>query len=131
MACTSNLSFVDSQGSTFTYNSIEYGATNVNLEVEGVDTSDQTVDISTLSLTSGCCRQQVPAPLLDCGDTTSDGTLTVQFISTGDTPPTDGDYLLTFAKFSISQQARCTGYSLTAAVGEYVQGSATFDLISP
>ena len=50
MACTSNLSFVDSQGSTFTYNSIEYGATNVNLEVEGVDTSDQTVDISTLSL---------------------------------------------------------------------------------
>ena len=51
--------FVDSQGSTFTFNDIAYGATSVNLQIDGYDSGDQTVDLSTLSLPSGCCRPKV------------------------------------------------------------------------
>jgi len=130
MACVSNLTFTDSQGSTFHYNGVEYGATSVSLQVEGLDDTDQTIDGSTLSLDFGCCRQKLAPPLIDCGDTTSDGTLTVNFLWTSQLPPTDGEYLLAFPKFNINQQARCTGYQLDAAVGEYVTGSATFDLVA-
>jgi len=130
MDCVSNLTFTDSQGSTFHYNGVEYGATSVSLQVEGLDDTDQTIDGSTLALDFGCCRQMLPPPLIDCGDTTTDGTLTVNFLWTSQLPPTDGEYTLQFPKFNIDQQARCTGYQLDAAVGEYVTGSATFDLVA-
>lgn len=127
--------FVDSQGSTFTFNSIAYGATSVNLQIDGYDSGDQTVDLSTLSLPSGCCRPKVDPPLYDCGDTTSDGTLTLNWYCVGDAngtvtelPPTDTDADLVFPKFGIDQEARCTSLSLDASVGEFVTGSATFEL---
>ena len=130
MACVSNLTFTDSQGSTFHYNGVEYGVTSVSLQVEGLDDTDQTIDGSTLSLAFGCCRQMLPPPLIDCGDTTTDGTLTVNFLWTNQLPPTDGEYPLQFPKFNLNQNAICTGYQLDAAVGEYVTGSATFDLVA-
>ena len=129
MSCNQTFSFQDSQGSPFFYNSVEYGATNVQLAVEGYDAGDQSVDVTTLSIDSGCCRVKVDPPLFDCGDTNSDGTVTVQFISDGNVPPTDGEYQLEFPKFGLDQKARCTGYTLDAAVGEFVTGSATFDLV--
>jgi len=128
MACVSSLTFLDSQGSPFTYNGQEYGATSVSLSVEGQDSTDQSVDVSTLSLDFGCCRQKAPPPLIECGDTTSDGVLTVNFISDGTLPPLDGPYTLTFPKFNLNQKATCTGYTLDAQVGEYVTGSATSNL---
>ena len=128
-------SFVDSQGSTFTFNNITYGATSVNLQVDGYDSGDQTVDLSTLSLPSGCCRPKVDPPLFDCGDTTSDGTLTLNWYCVGDAngtvteiPTTDEEATLVFPKFDIDQEARCTSLSLDASVGEFVTGSATFEL---
>ncbi len=134
--------FVDSQGSTFTFNNITYGATSVNLQVDGYDSGDQTVDLSTLSLPSGCCRPKVDPPLFDCGDTTSDGTLTLNWYCVGKTvgvgddaveqvdeiPTTDTEATLVFPKFGIDQTARCTSLSLDASVGEFVTGSATFEL---
>ncbi len=127
--------FVDSQGSTFTFNSITYGATSVNLQIDGYDSGDQTVDLSTLSLPSGCCRPKVDPPLFDCGDTTSDGTLTLNWYCVGDEngtvteiPTTDTEATLVFPKFGIDQTARCTSLSLDASVGEFVTGSATFEL---
>jgi len=127
--------FVDSQGSTFTFNNITYGATSVNLQVDGYDAGDQTVDLSTLSLPSGCCRPKVDPPLYDCGDTTSDGTLTLNWYCVGDAngtvteiPTTDSEAILIFPKFGIDQLARCTSLSLDASVGEFVTGSATFEL---
>ena len=134
--------FVDSQGSTFTFNDIEYGATSVNLQIDGYDAGDQTVDLSTLSLPSGCCRPKVDPPLYDCGDTTSDGTLTLNWYCVGKTvgsgqdaveqvdeiPTTDTEATLIFPKFGINQTARCTSLSLDASVGEFVTGSATFEL---
>ena len=127
--------FVDSQGSTFTFNDITYGATSVNLQVDGYDAGDQTVDLSTLSLPSGCCRPKVDPPLFDCGDTTSDGTLTLNWYCVGDengtvieVPTTDTEATLKFPKFDINQTARCTSLSLDASVGEFVTGSATFEL---
>ena len=134
--------FVDSQGSTFTFNSITYGATSVNLQIDGYDAGDQTVDLSTLSLQSGCCRPKVDPPLYDCGDTTSDGTLTLNWYCVGKTvgsgqdaveqvdeiPTTDTEATLIFPKFGINQTARCTSLSLDASVGEFVTGSATFEL---
>ena len=135
-------SFVDSQGSTFSLLGAEdgavevfYGATSVNLQIDGYDSGDQTVDLSTLSLPSGCCRPKVDPPLYDCGDTTSDGTLTLNWYCVGDAngtvtelPPTDTDADLVFPKFGIDQEARCTSLSLDASVGEFVTGSATFEL---
>ena len=127
--------FVDSQGSTFTFNNITYGATSVNLQVDGYDAGDQTVDLSTLSLPSGCCRPKVDPPLYDCGDTTSDGTLTLNWYCVGDAngtvtevPTTETEANLEFPKFGIDQTARCTSLSLDASVGEFVTGSATFEL---
>ena len=134
--------FVDSQGSTFTFNSIKYGATSVNLQIDGYDSGDQTVDLSTLSLPSGCCRPKIDPPLFDCGDTTSDGTLTLNWYCVGKTvgtgadaveqvdeiPQTDSEATLVFPKFGINQEARCTSLSLDASVGEFVTGSATFEL---
>jgi hypothetical protein len=127
--------FVDSQGSTFTFNSTAYGATSVNLQIDGYDAGDQTVDLSTLSLPSGCCRPKVDPPLYDCGDTTSDGTLTLNWYCVGDVngtvtelPTTDTEATLVFPKFGINQEARCTSLSLDASVGEFVTGSATFEL---
>ena len=138
--------FVDSQGSTFSLLGAEdgavevfYGATSVNLQIDGYDSGDQTVDLSTLSLPSGCCRPKVDPPLYDCGDTTSDGSLTLNWYCVAKTvegveqvaeiPQTDVDYkLLNFPKFGISQAARCTSLSLDASVGEFVTGSATFEL---
>ena len=127
-------SFVDSQGSTFTFNNITYGATSVNLQVDGYDAGDQTVDLSTLSLPSGCCRPKVDPPLYDCGDTTSDGTLTLNWYCEGangtvtNVPTTETEATLQFPKFGIDQLARCTSLSLDASVGEFVTGSATFEL---
>ena len=128
-------SFVDSQGSTFTFNNINYGATSVNLQIDGYDAGDQTVDLSTLSLPSGCCRPKIAPPLYDCGDTTSDGTLTLNWYCVGDAngtvteiPTTDAEATLVFPKFDIDQEARCTSLSLDASVGEFVTGSATFEL---
>ena len=126
--------FVDSQGSTFTFNNITYGATSVNLQVDGYDAGDQTVDLSTLSLPSGCCRPKVDPPLYDCGDTTSDGTLTLNWYCEGangtvkNVPTTEIAANLEFPKFDINQTARCTSLSLDASVGEFVTGSATFEL---
>ena len=127
--------FVDSQGSTFTFNNITYGATSVNLQIDGYDAGDQTVDLSTLSLPSGCCRQKSEPPLYDCGYTTSDGTLTLNWYCVGDAngtvteiPTTDAEATLVFPKFDIDQEARCTSLSLDASVGEFVTGSATFEL---
>jgi len=138
---TVEANFEDSQGSTFTFDGVKYGATSVNLQVDGYDAGDQTVDISTLSLASGCCRVKVDPPLYDCGDTTSDGTLTLSFYTTaGDanstwgvqTPSVSDDKTetatLVFPKFDINQTARCTSLSLDASVGEFVTGSATFEL---
>ena len=134
--------FVDSQGSTFSLLGAEdgavevfYGATSVNLQIDGYDSGDQTVDLSTLSLPSGCCRPKIDPPLYDCGDTTSDGTLTLNWYCVGDEngavkelPTTDEEATLVFPKFGISQSARCTSLSLDASVGEFVTGSATFEL---
>ena len=126
--------FVDSQGSTFTFNNITYGATSVNLQVDGYDAGDQSVDLSTLSLPSGCCRPKTDPPLYDCGDTTSDGTLTLNWYCEGDNgtvtnvPTTEIEANLEFPKFGIDQLARCTSLSLDASVGEFVTGSATFEL---
>lgn len=130
MACESNLTFQDSQASPFFYNAVEYGATSVSLSVEGEDSGDQTVDISTLALDFGCCRQKAPPPLKECGDTTSDGIITLNFLSHGVVPPLNTAYQLIFSKFGIDQLAVCTGYTLDAQVGEYVTGTATFDLQS-
>ena len=126
--------FVDSQGSTFTFNNVTYGATSVNLQIDGYDAGDQTVDLSTLSLPSGCCRPKIDPPLYDCGDTTSDGTLTLNWYCEGangtvtNIPTTDSEGTLEFPKFGIDQLARCTSISLDASVGEFVTGSATFEL---
>ena len=134
---TIEANFEDSQGSTFSFDGVKYGATSVNLQVDGYDAGDQTVDISTLSLLSGCCRVKVDPPLYDCGDTTSDGTLTLNFYTTAgnanstwgvQTPDMDDSATLIFPKFDINQTARCTSLSLDASVGEFVTGSATFEL---
>ena len=140
-SCDQTFVFEDSQSATFKFNDHEYGVTNVSLNVDG-DFGDDTEqqDITTLAIGAGCCRIKVDPILRDCGDITSDGQLTVNFFGqkkTGDgetgitTPPTDAEYDLVFEKFGISQKAVCTNYTLDASVGEYVTGTATFDLKTP
>jgi hypothetical protein len=106
----------DSQGTTFTFNSVAFLATNVK-----VMSSVNEIDASTLELTSGSMRAYQPAPLKD-GDMVS-----CQYFGT-QKPPMDKNYTLTCAKLGISGTALCTKWENEAKVGELLTGSAEFRL---
>ena len=109
---------VDSQGTTFTFNGVEFIAKNVK-----VKNSRALVDVTSLSAASGTMRKMQPAAL-------QDGTvITCEYFGT--TAPSIS--LLTpspvsCVKLGISGSAFCEDFELTAAVGELVMGNLTLKM---
>jgi hypothetical protein len=106
----------DSQGTTFTFNSVTFVAKNVK-----VKRTASYVDVTPLSATAGSTRVLQVAPLLD-GDQ-----ITCEYWGT--TAPARGTAAaISCSTIGISGQAVCEDFELTAAVGELIVGNATFKL---
>jgi hypothetical protein len=106
----------DSQGTTFTFNSVTFVAKNVK-----VKRTASYVDVTPLSATAGSTRVLQVAPLLD-GDQ-----ITCEYWGT--TAPSRGTAAaIACSTLGISGSAVCEDFELTAAVGELIVGNATFKL---
>ena len=106
----------DSQGTTFTFNSVTFVAKNVK-----VKRTASYVDVTPLSATAGSTRVLQVAPLLD-GDQ-----ITCEYWGT--TAPARGTAAaIACSTLGISGSAVCEDFELTAAVGELIVGNATFKL---
>jgi hypothetical protein len=106
----------DSQGTTFTFNSVTFVAKNVK-----VKRSQAYVDVTPLSATAGSTRVLQAAPLVD-GDQ-----ITCEYMGT--TAPARGTAsAITCSTLGITGSAVCEDFELTAAVGELIMGNATFKL---
>jgi hypothetical protein len=106
----------DSQGTTFTFNSVTFVAKNVK-----VKRTASYVDVTPLSATAGSTRVLQVAPLLD-GDQ-----ITCEYYGT--TAPSRGTAAaIACSTLGISGSAVCEDFELTAAVGELIMGNATFKL---
>ena len=106
----------DSQGTTFTFNSVTFVAKNVK-----VKRSQAYVDVTPLSATAGSTRVLQAAPLVD-GDQ-----ITCEYMGT--TAPARGTAsAITCSTLGITGNAVCEDFELTAAVGELIMGNATFKL---
>ena len=106
----------DSQGTTFTFNSVTFVAKNVK-----VKRTASYVDVTPLSATAGSTRVLQAAPLVD-GDQ-----ITCEYFGT--TAPARGTAAaITCSTLGISGQAVCEDFELTAATGELIMGNATFKL---
>jgi hypothetical protein len=107
---------VDSQGTTFTFNSVTFVAKNVK-----VKRTQTYVDVTPLSSAAGSTRILQAAPLVD-GDQ-----ITLEYM--GSTAPARGTVAtITCSTLGISGSAVCEDFELTAAVGELIMGTATFKL---
>ena len=109
---------VDSQGTTFSFNGVEFIAKNVK-----VKSSRALVDVTPLSQASGTMRKMQPAAL-------QDGTvITCEYFGTT-APSISGTTALAVscAKLGISGIAFCEDFELTAAVGELVMGNLTLKM---
>ena len=106
----------DSQGTTFTFNSVDFVAKNVK-----VKRSRPTVDVTPLSAASGSTRVLQAAPLVD-GDV-----ITCEYWGT--TAPARGtSAAISCSALGITGNAFCEDFELTAASGEFITGNATFKL---
>jgi hypothetical protein len=106
----------DSQGTTFSFNSVDFVAKNVK-----VKRSRPTIDVTAMSATAGSTRVLQQAPLAD-GDT-----ITCEYWGTT-APPRGQKCGIACSTLGISGQAFCEEFELTAAVGELVVGTASFKL---
>jgi hypothetical protein len=106
----------DSQGTTFSFNSVTFVAKNVK-----VKRSRPTIDVTPLSANAGSTRVFQQAPL-DDGDT-----ITCEYWGTT-APPRGSKYAISCSTLGISGQAFCEEFELTAAVGELLVGTASFKL---
>ena len=106
----------DSQGTTFSFNSIEFVAKNVK-----VKRSRATVDVTSLKASAGSTRVLQAAPLVD-GDV-----ITCEYW--GMTAPARGTKAaISCSSLGVSGDAFCEDFELTAAVGELIVGTATFKM---
>lgn len=106
----------DSQGTTFTFNSVTFTARNVK-----VKRSQSYVDVTPLSATAGSTRVLQKAPLVD-GDE-------ISCEYWGTTAPVRGTIAaISCSTLGVSGNAVCEEFELTAAVGELIVGTATFKL---
>lgn len=106
----------DSQGTTFTFNSVDFVAKQVK-----VKRSRPTVDVTPLSQAAGTIRMLQQAPLKD-GDEIS-----CEYWGTT-APATGTKGAISCSTLGITGQAFCEEFELTAQVGELIVGNATFKL---
>lgn len=114
----------DSQGTTFTFGTTTFAATNIKVKKTGKG-YDQDVDVSTLDLASGADKVYESPALYDYGPAGRSIEISLSYLG-DDEPNTDDELTLVCAKFGINDPARCSEFELEAAVGEKIKGTATF-----
>jgi hypothetical protein len=116
MPTTTPTTVPSSQGTTFTFNSVDFVAKNVK-----VKRAQATIDVTPLSAASGSTRVLQASPLVD-GDV-----ITCEYWGT--TAPARGtSAAISCSTLSISGNAFCEDFELTAQVGELIVGTASFKL---
>lgn len=106
----------DSQGTTFSFNSVSFVAKNVK-----VKRARATIDVTPLSAASGSTRVLQASPLVD-GDV-----ITCEYWGT--TAPARGTSAqIACETLGISGNAFCEEFELTAQTGELLVGTASFKL---
>ena len=110
----------DSQGTTFVFNSVTFTATNIQQSFTGLTQ----IDVSDLSIASGGSRAFQASPLND----SAGSEISVDFLGL-EAPDMSAAHAITCATLSISGNAICKSYNVTAAVGEVLKGSATFSMV--
>lgn len=104
------------QGLTFTFNSIEFRATNIKRKE-----SRPLVDVSDCSLAVDAL------PILQAQPLKEGDEISLEYF--GKNPPTKGTkYAISCSGLGITGNAFCTDVEEGGAVGEYVKGTATFKL---
>lgn len=124
----------DSQGTTFVFDSKAFKATKVEVDFGGGSTtsSSNQIDVSHLGLASGSDKEYQSPPLNEVTSTGGTGviaTIDIDFLGL-EKPNLATHGIDCGAKLQISGQARCTAYTLTAAVNDVLKGTATFELTS-
>lgn len=127
---------IDSQGSIFVFNSKAFQATKITIEYGGGSSSSggaSQIDVSTLDLASGSDKVYQSPPLNEvtsAGGTGVIATISLDFIGL-EKPVLNSEFGIDLgAKLAISGKAKCTAYSLDAAVNDILRGTAKFDLTS-
>ena len=119
------MSVKDSQSTTFTFNSITYEATNIQVSTTGA----QQIDVTSLSTAAGGSRVFQTGPLHEVGG----AEISVDFFGYV-VPDCTARHPLAITSsnggVSFSGDAICKSYNVTAAVGELLKGSATFALVA-
>ena len=119
------MSVKDSQSTTFTFNGASYEALNIQVSTTGA----QQIDVTSLSTAAGGSRIFQAGPLHEV----SGAEISVDFFGYT-TPDCTAKHALAITSsnggVSFSGDAICKSYSVTAAVGELLKGSATFALVS-
>jgi hypothetical protein len=119
------MSVKDSQSTTFTFNSVTYEATNIQVSTTGA----QQIDVTSLATAGGGSRVFQAGPLHEVGGSE----ISVDFFGYL-VPDCTAMHALAIASsnggVSFSGNAICKSYNVTAAVGELLKGSATFALVA-
>lgn len=111
--------YESSQGTTMSFNGVEFKATNIK-----TSRSREKKNVATLDQADGEIMQYAAAPLLE-GDTIS---LTF-FGKTA--PDMSAKHTLVCSKFGISGPALCVKFDAEAKVGEYIMANAEFHMCQP
>lgn len=114
----------DSQGTTFSFDGVEFGATNIKVKKTGKG-YDQDVDVSTLALASGADKVYEAPGLYDYGPAGRATEISLSYLG-DEEPNTEDEATLVCAKFGLNGPARCSEWELEAAVGEKIKGTAKF-----
>lgn len=109
---------VPSQGTSFSFNSVDFKC--LNIERQGSAPARERVDVSTLDMANGADKLMVNAPLKDPAEPV---VFSISF--RGSTAPAEGTEA-TLTTTGGSGTYRCTESRITRAVGQFVEGSATF-----
>ena len=114
----------DSQSTTFTFNGATYEATNIQVSTTGA----QQIDVTSLSTAGGGSRIFQCGPLHEVGGSE----ISVDFYGYVTPDCTKMQALAITSSnggIAFSGNAICKSYTVTAAVGELLKGSATFALV--
>lgn len=121
-----------------TFNGQTFDATNLKVDYGGgssAATQSANIDVSTLNLAVGADRVY-QAPGLNevasaTGTTGVEATVSLDFNGLENPSRTSTGHPIDLGSvLKIKGTARCTGYSITLAVGDIVKGSATFELLT-
>jgi hypothetical protein len=126
----------DSQGSTVTFNAVTFKTTKISVVYGGggaATTSTQQIDVSHMGIASGGNKEYQSPPLGEVASASGVGvlaTITMDFLDL-QSPQLNVEHPIDLgAKLAIKGTAKCTEYTLDAAVNDVLRGSAKFDLVT-